>query len=206
MNKTQIQNSRWKGIGSISQVISVLGTVLTLAAICPAAWAQAPESARSTLPNYYLGGLFGGIFPNTTDSSFRFNYGLNLGIEPSRLVGIGGFYTTSTEGSTVSNVTTDQRLSVYGVEGYYKMDAYLPFDGLSLGAKVGLATRSTSLTDATGAVTDASNTNFAIGPRIAYDYAVSKYISVGAETNLIFVTGDQSYQPFNFLGSVKFLF
>ncbi len=102
-----------------------------------------------------------------------------------------------------------------------EINYYVPqLKGLYLGIKGGMAvataSASTTPTSSTSpssnptgtAATSGNASSFAAGGAVAvgYDYPLLPTLSIGAEANYFFVTGDIATKITNLMGSIKFIF
>ena len=140
--------------------------------------AAAPAFAEDQ--NSYVGVLGGSAFPS---GSTDFNFGVDAGYKLSPMFDAGAFVNYFSQSITSAGTSFSTGNVFWGAEGNYLFPPDIIPGMLHLGAKVGFYSFSSSSTLVSG------GTNFMLGPDVGYDYIIAPSVSIGAEFNLLFVTG-----------------
>jgi hypothetical protein len=157
------------------------------AAILTAGLMAAPivTNAQIEKPNAsgYVGVLLGYADPTNMDG--RFGYGVDFGLMfPNAVTGVLFAYSSSAETDG-----TDVVITQYGLGADYSLANW--FDGflgsLKGGIKLGMSTLDV---DAPGAD---DGSEFFVGPSLGFDRLIADGFSIGAQSDLLFVTADPGY-------------
>lgn len=174
-----------------------------LTAVVALALTAIPAQAQTHSKIGYAAGLLGLAIPTQSGTSVRFDYGARAGYQLTDLVSAGVYVLTNSESVnvTVAGNTTSgsNRFWLYGVEGNYALSDLM--NGLYGGVRLGLATAK-----ATANGVSATATDFALGPKVGYDYPLSDSFSTGAEADAQFVFGNSTDAIFNVVGQLKYAF
>jgi hypothetical protein len=197
--------------------------------------AAAPEPRREP-PKSYLGAFGGLGVAGGTSFGFGFDggyklsqfWGLGMYFEYLRLASASGAANTS--GSNSNGGSTSAAANASGAAAMILASIELNYyilrvPGLYVGAKAGLGMAAANTTSDPTSTTSSSSSNtgvgapagqaapntfsFALGGGVAagYDYPVwQQQLTVGAESNVFFLTGDLATTIFNVMGSVKYVF
>ncbi len=172
----------------------------------------APEARSEVTSQGGYAGIYLGIARPSLEGydDVNLGYGLSAGLKFHEEYSAGLYFLTSTSeasfGATASLPATvvENRVSFYGVEGDYHFLGTL--EGLRAGVRVGLSTKATTTSPQGVASVSQSDTDFALGPQLGYDFMISEQISVGGEANIFFVLGGDSFNVIHALGTAKFHF
>ena len=148
---------------------------------------------------YYLGGNLG-IGLLSSGGGGHPGFGAVAGIHLSDEFSGGFFFSRVPRGSFTAAETNANAIggaiNYYGLEGQY----HLPkVPGLQLGLKFALGANSVD-----NGITTTSSTDFYFGPKIAYDYAISNALTLGAEGSVLFGGSDNSRSTALLLAALKF--
>ena len=170
---------------------------LAMMSIAPLANAQ--MAASSDLLGY-VG--FAAGYADPTSINGRFGLGGDAGMMFSNGMIANVFYRSSSDKESKRNVQVDH----YGLGADWSLAKYLPgpFGGFRGGLRAGV---STIEADSKPGVPRVSDTEFAFGPTLGYDFIHLPYnFSLGGEANLLFTMGPAQFATLYVTANLKYWF
>jgi hypothetical protein len=150
----------------------------------------------------------GAAFGTGGQSSFsRLNLGLAADYKlPSNWTAGAFFGYVPISSNLITAGSVDQSLFLYGVEGMYLFNNIVTPGAIQVGIKLGVSTYTVPSANGVAIAGASSSTDLVYGPKVAYDYPLSKNWTLGGEADVLLTTQSGGNTLINTLGLVKYWF